>query len=108
MQTIYEVTKDEILNFLREYKKSSKNKFFSKVGLFGSFVRGDDDMYSDVDIVVKIDEDALKNLDAWDYFDSIKELKEEILQRFGICSDIFDIDSSSSLVDNIKRGVVYV
>jgi len=108
MQTIYEVTKDEILNFLREYKKSSKNKFFSKVGLFGSFVRGDDDIYSDIDIVVKVDENALKNQDVWEYFESIRELKEEVLQKFNLKSDVFDIDSSSSFIDSIKKDIAYV
>jgi len=108
MQVTSGVSVDEIFDILKEFKDSSKNRFFSKIGIFGSFARGDDDIYSDVDIVVKVDEDALNKYDVWEYFETIRELKKIILDRLNLNSDIFDIESSSSILDSVKRDVVYV
>ncbi|SFZ98220.1 hypothetical protein MNB_SV-5-1396 [hydrothermal vent metagenome] len=36
--------KDEILSFLKAFKKSSQNKFFSEIGLFGSYAKNENDV----------------------------------------------------------------
>jgi len=99
------VTKEEILNYLRELKKDS---VFSKVGLFGSYAKDDFDAYSDVDIAVQFDRNYLKTHDVWDYFDAIKSIQHQIMQRFGLKSDIFDLDSASPLREQIEKDTIYV
>ncbi len=100
--------KDEILSFLKEFKKSSQNKFFSEIGLFGSYAKNEDDLYSDIDIAIKVDSDALSRYDVWEYFDALNKIKSSLLERFGLKSDIFDMDSQTSLVDKIKKDIIYV
>ncbi len=108
MQIDSEVSVDEIVDTLKEFKNSSQNRFFSKVGLFGSFARGEEDIFSDIDIVVKVDKNALEKYDVWEYFETMRELKEKIAHKFNLNSDVFDIDSSSSFVNRIKKDVIYV
>ena len=97
--------KEEILNYLKELKKDS---VFSKVGLFGSYAKGDFDAYSDVDIAVQFDRNYLKTHDVWDYFDAIGSIQHQIMQRFGLKNDIFDLDSASPLREQIEKGTIYV
>jgi hypothetical protein len=100
--------RDEILDYLKEFKHSSQNKIFSEIGLFGSYARNQADVFSDVDIAVKINKDYLKEHDIWDYFNAINDMKKNILKRFNLQSDIFDLESSSTIVEKIKKDIIYV
>ncbi len=108
MQVTPKLSIDEIVGFLKEFKASSQNRFFSKIGIFGSFARDEADIYSDIDVVIKVDKDALKKYDVWEYFETISRLKEQIADRFHVNSDVFDIDGNSSFIESIKKDIIYV
>ena len=100
--------RDEILNYLKEFKQSSHNNIFTEIALFGSYARNQADAFSDIDVAVRVDGNYLKEHDVWDYFDAINEMKMNLLKRFNLQSDIFDLESSSTLVEKIKKDLVYV
>ena len=100
--------KDEILKYLKTFKESSQNKFFTEIGLFGSYARNQADVFSDIDVAVKVDKNYLNQHDVWDYFDAINEMKMNLLKRFNLQSDVFDLDSSTTLVEKIKKDIIYV
>ena len=100
--------KDEILSYLKEFKDSSQNRLFTEIGLFGSYAKNQADNFSDIDVAVKVDKNYLKQHDIWDYFDAINEIKMALLKRFNLQSDIFDLESSTPLVDKIKKDIIYV
>jgi len=46
--------KDEIIQILKRHKKELYNKYgIKEIGLFGSFVRGEESAKSDIDILVE-------------------------------------------------------
>ncbi|MFN3640932.1 MAG: nucleotidyltransferase family protein [Flavobacterium sp.] len=50
------LTRDDILNRLREQKPLLKDKFYvTEIGLFGSFARNEAHKNSDIDLLVSID-----------------------------------------------------
>jgi len=100
--------KDEILSYLKEFKNSSQNKLFTEIGLFGSYAKNQEDIFSDIDIAVKVDKTYLKQNDIWDYFDAINDIKIALLKRFNLQSDVFDLESSTTLVEKIKKDIIYV
>jgi predicted nucleotidyltransferase len=103
------MTKEAILSFLKSYKNSPQNLLFAQMGLFGSYARGEADPYSDVDVAVRIDHARLKEEDVWSYFDAIAMLKKAIWERFGVASDIYDLDSTGILSDrHIAQEIIYV
>ena len=52
-------TKDQILIFLSNNKGVLKDKFHVvKIGLFGSYVRGDQNSKSDIDLIVEFEENT--------------------------------------------------
>ncbi len=52
------MTKTIILNFLKEHKQELDNKFgLKKIGLFGSYARGEQREDSDIDLAVEIESD---------------------------------------------------
>jgi predicted nucleotidyltransferase len=69
------INKQSILIFLKENKQQLKNRYqVNKIGLFGSFARGEETNTSDIDILV----DMPSSFD--NYFD-LKYFLEENFQR---------------------------
>ena len=55
--------RDEIIRFLSEHKNEFEQKFsITKIGLFGSYARGEAREGSDIDIVVEVKKPDLFNL----------------------------------------------
>ena len=100
--------KEDILRFLKEFKESPRNKFFTQIGLFGSYARDEADVFSDIDVAVKVDKEAMSRYDVWSYFDALSEIKSALLKRFHLKSDVLDLDSGSPLLEQIQEEIVYV
>ena len=98
----------EILNYLKSFKSSSKNRIFTQIGLFGSYAKNSADKYSDIDVAVRIDPQYLREHDAWDYFDALKKIQDGLMEKFHLKSDIFDLDSVSPFKNKIEKDIIYV
>ncbi len=54
------MTREQILDFLRQHKQEMNERFgVTKIGLFGSYARGEAREDSDIDIVVELSGDRL-------------------------------------------------
>jgi predicted nucleotidyltransferase len=102
------ISKDNIIDYLRDIKKDFLEKGIEKIALFGSFSKETQSIYSDIDIAIKKDKDFLKKFSPYDYFEIVSELKQTIKNRFGKNVDIFDLDSHSPFLDSIKKELLYV
>lgn len=97
------MNKIEILQFLQQNKQKLANDFgVIKIGLFGSYARGEENPGSDIDIVVEIESSkkTLKN------FMGLKYFIEESLHKN------VDLGIESSLKplvkDSISKEIIYV
>ncbi|MGM0470583.1 MAG: nucleotidyltransferase family protein [Promethearchaeati archaeon] len=50
-----ELDKDKLLSLLKENKEKLKNFHVSKLGIFGSFIRGENTKESDIDFLVEFE-----------------------------------------------------
>ncbi len=101
-------TKETILRYLKEIKPELEEYGIEKIGLFGSFATGQQNVYSDIDIAIKKKSDFLEDHAAYDYFDIISKIKIKILLALHRNSDIFDLDSNSAFENSIKKEMIYV
>jgi len=99
---------DNILAYLRTLKLNPDFKIFKEIGLFGSYAKQQADIFSDVDVAVKIDKNYLDTHNVWDYFDAIDAIKEGISKKFHIKSDVFDVESISPFKKEIMKDIIYV
>jgi len=77
------LTQQDILSFLTTNKTMLSHRFhLRKIGLFGSFARGEQKPDSDIDILVE------RTPDAKDIFDSDWELRELLKKQFNREVDI--------------------
>ncbi|PIX33240.1 MAG: hypothetical protein COZ59_09705 [Bacteroidetes bacterium CG_4_8_14_3_um_filter_31_14] len=77
------LTKQDILNFLRDNKEYLQKHFhLTKVGIFGSYARDEQKPNSDIDLLIERSHDA-KNI-----FDSDLELEQLLKKQFNRKVDI--------------------
>ena len=92
----------DVLQILKEHEILIKEKFgVKRIGIFGSFVRGEEKAGSDIDVLVEFDETKTT-------FDNYMDLKFYLEDLFIREVDLV-IESSIKprLKDNIMREVVY-
>jgi predicted nucleotidyltransferase len=76
-------TKDQILMFLSQNKKLFRDKYhIIRIGLFGSYARGEQNIDSDIDLLVEF-EDNTQEL-----YDLKLQLKDFFLKTLGVEIDI--------------------
>ena len=76
-------TKDQIMIFLGQNKKLFRERYhIIRVGLFGSFARGEQNIDSDIDLLVEFEDNTE------DLYDLKLQLKDFFLNELGIEIDI--------------------
>ena len=95
----------EHLSFLKE-KLSSKG--IVQLGLFGSFAKDSQTIYSDIDIAIKKDKIVLEKNGIYFYFELLNSIKTSMQKKFHRNVDIFDLDSTSELKNSIEKELLYV
>lgn len=97
------MTKIEILNYLTTHKAELKEKFgVIRIGLFGSFARGEQNEDSDIDLAIEVEKDkkSLKN-----FFGLKRELEAQLGKKI-------DLGIESSLKplakEQIQKDIIYV
>lgn len=92
----------EINKVLTEYKKDISEKYkVREIGVFGSYVRGEQKKRSDVDILVEFDvvPDLLKFIEMERYIQKLLKKKVDLVDKRGI---------RPQLKDRILKEVVYI
>ena len=76
-------TRDQILTFLAQNKKLFRDKYhIIRIGIFGSYARGDQNIKSDIDLLVEFEDNTQ------DLYDLKLQLKDFFRTKFGIEVDI--------------------
>jgi len=106
------LTKEEIIQRLNECSEVLKKYGVRRIGLFGSYVRGEQDENSDIDLVVEFNLDffgpEFKGLyEAYikisDYLEDLFGKKVEILTPISI-----ETIRIKGVAEEIKRSIIYV
>ena len=101
-------TKQAILSYLKELKPTLAQKGIVELGLFGSYARDENTVYSDIDVAIRRDADYLKDRHSYEYFNLIDEIKNDLLKKFHRQSDIFDLSSETPMRVNVLKELIYV
>lgn len=97
------LTKDEILDALRKHRDILSKYKVREIGLFGSFVRGEQEDRSDIDLIVDFDEPSIENfIGLSSFLETLFGKKVEILTPAGV-----DSIRINHVKEEIKRSIVY-
>lgn len=101
---VKELTDKEIMKILKERKDILREYEVERIGLFGSYVRGEQGENSDIDFLVEFKEPNFDNfMNLASYLENLFGRKVEILTPVGIESIRI-----KEVKEEIKRSVIYV
>ncbi len=94
-----------VLEVLKKHEKEIKSRFgVKRIGVFGSFVRGEQKEGSDVDLVVEFEKPSFDNfMDLTFYLEDLLGRKVDVLTSEGVRGI-----RVKEVADEIKRSIVYV
>ncbi|HZX35853.1 MAG TPA: nucleotidyltransferase family protein [Thermodesulfobacteriota bacterium] len=106
------LTKKEIMETLRENRATLEKYGVKRIGLFGSYLRGEQNKHSDIDFVVEFDM-AIYGENFKGLFDAFMGLSRYVERLFDRKVDILTPDSVKTIrikgvKEEIERSVVYV
>ena len=104
-------TKSEILNFLSSQKERLFLLGVTKLGLFGSYAKGKEDTFSDIDIVIETDaKKMVKSLgNPFLVLAFLDDFRKSMSDKFGVLVDICDTTSMSAQAkEELVKGAIYV
>lgn len=106
------LTKKEIINKLEKHKNDLKKYGVKRVGIFGSFVRGEQKRKSDIDLVVEFDASRFgKNFEGlFDAYAGLSTYLEDLFKRKVDILTPISIETIriKEVAEEIKRSIVYV
>jgi predicted nucleotidyltransferase len=105
------LTSKEIIDILREHQDTLRKYKVKRIGLFGSYAKGDQKKKSDIDFLVEFDMTAFDE-NFRGLFDNFMDLSSYLENLFGKKVDILTPVSVDSIrikevSEEIKRSVVY-
>lgn len=102
-----DLTGKEILSILREHQDILKRCKVKRIGIFGSYVRGEQKKRSDIDLLVEFDETAFdRNFTG--YFDNYEELSSFLRKILGRKIDLLTEEAISPYIKPyVLREVEY-
>ena len=96
-------SKEEIVAYLKNNKRFFYDKFgVTRMGLFGSFVRGDQTRSSDIDMIVEM-EKGRKNIHS--FLQLKRFLEKELAKKIDLG---FEHSLKPTVRDRIKGQIIYV
>mgnify|MGYP001597806658 CR=1 FL=1 len=79
------LTKDEVLDAIRKHRDILLKYKVREIGLFGSFVRGEQEDRSDIDLIVDFEEPSIENfMGLSSFLENLFGKKVEILTPAGV------------------------
>ena len=96
--------KRDILHTLTKIKEKYEEEGFILLGLFGSYAKGSQDQYSDIDVAYTIEYDKFsrKYKDGFSKILRIDEIRKELEDRFHTKVDLVP-DSNKKVVEGMIR-----
>jgi len=85
---------EEIKKILESHKAELREKYkIKEIGVFGSYVRGEQKKRSDIDILVEFDElpDLLRFIEIERYLEKLIHKKVDLIEKTGIRPELKDI-----------------
>ena len=106
-----DLNQQEILALLRKYKLRYAEEGLHLVGLFGSYARGSQDQFSDIDVAYELDKKRFsqKYKDGFSKLLHIQDVQENLAKAFHHKVDLVSLNSSNKpFLEHIKKEMIYV
>ena len=102
------MNKKIILDTLHHFNDEHKNNGFEFVSLFGSYARGTEDIFSDIDLTYKINHKIFYKDNAFAQLEKIQEIKKTLEKEFHKKIDLIPANTTNKIIQNtlLKEQII--
>ena len=104
-------TIQNIISLISDKKKKYLQEGFEIVGIFGSYARGNENKYSDIDIIYKLDYTTFDKQfkGGFSKLLRIEEIKDELQKLLHLKVDLVSLNPDNvRFIKNIEKDILYV
>lgn len=102
-------TKENILTYISLLNQNYEKQGFKIASLFGSYARGTQSNFSDIDLTYSIDHELFYKDDAFAKLSKIEEIKNELEKRFHTKVDLIPINTKNRLIqESLKNEQILI
>ena len=94
------ITKENIVQTLKLLNKKYQNLGFKVNSLFGSYARGTNDSFSDIDLTYTINHNKFYKDDAFGKLAKIEDIKIELQNQFHTKVDLIPANTKNKYIQN--------
>jgi len=94
------MNKETILSTLHAFNIKHKNDGFEFISLFGSYSRGTEDIFSDIDLTYKINHQIFYKDNAFAQLEKIQEIKKTLEKKFQRKIDLIPANTTNKIIQN--------
>ena len=87
-----------ILNTLHNFNDKYKDSGFEFISLFGSYARGTEDIFSDIDLTYKINYNKFYKDNAFAQLEKIQEIKKNLEKQFRKKIDLIPANTTNKII----------
>ena len=103
------ITKEMILDYLRELKPQLEKDGVTKLGLFGSYARDCANENSDIDIVINLSDEFYDNFKGFVGISYLEKIRTSVEKYFNKNADLCNLACFKDYeIPKFFRGVIYV
>ena len=103
------MNKEIIIDNLHHFNNKYKSEGFQFISLFGSYARGTEDMFSDIDLTYKIDLKIFYKDDAFAKLAKIEEIKKKLQTIFHKKIDLIPANTKNKLIQKtLQEEQLYI
>ena len=101
--------KKTIINTLQLLNKEYREKGFEFVGLFGSYARGTEDLFSDIDLTYRINHELFYKDNAFAKLEELQKIKKELEKRFHKKVDLIPANTKNPMIqESLQREQIAI
>ena len=90
--------KQIILDTLHNFNNKYKGSGFKFISLFGSYARGTEDIFSDIDVTYKINHQIFYKDNAFAQLEKIQEIKQSLENKFHKKIDLIPANTTNKII----------
>ena len=103
------MNKDTIIEDIHYFNSKYKDTGFIFVSLFGSYAKGTNDFFSDIDLTYRINHDVFYKDDAFAKLEKIQEIKKELEEKFHKRVDLIPSNTKNHLIqESLKKEQILI
>ena len=103
------MTRENVLACLHNFNQKYQESGFRLVGLFGSYARGDEDIFSDIDITYAIDHEKFYKDDGFAKLRKIADFKQELETQLNRKVDLIPLKGISKFLQkNLEKEQIAI